>query len=189
MSHLSDDEWSESERQAFQALPRERRPDWRLEENTVEHLRRQGLLKRPATQWWRRAGLPWAGAAAALLAAVFLAGLSVGQRWGAQSTAEALVTVQQGNLMQAAARVQQTGSDYVNALSALSRLAASTEGTGTEQLSQSREVAVAALYAAASEVILLDPNDPLAARILQGLEIQQRQSRPPSEQERKVFWF
>lgn len=189
MSHPSEDEWSESQRQALQALPRERQPDWRLEENTVERLRRQGLLRRPLMPWWRRPALAWAGAAAALLAAVFLAGVSVGQRWGAQSTAEALAAMQQGSLMQAAARVQQTGSDYVSALAALSRLAASSEGAGGEQLSQSREVAAAALYAAASEVILLDPNDPLAVRILQGLEIREKQSRQPSEQERKVFWF
>ena len=88
--------------------------------------------------------------------------------------------------MRAAARVQQTGSDYVTALNALSLHASSSQ---PEQFAQGREVARAALYAAAAEVIRLDPNDPLAVRILQGLEMQQQKSRQPSEQERKVFWF
>ncbi|MEE8584283.1 MAG: hypothetical protein V3T83_05455 [Acidobacteriota bacterium] len=186
MSHRNEDEWNESEHQAFQALPRSRQPDGRLEEQTVQRLIGQGLLRRPRPAWWRRPAPAWVSAAAAALLAVFLAGFSLGQQQGAQSTAQALATLQQGDLMRAAARVQQTGSDYVAALNALSLHDSSSR---PEQFAQGREVATAALYAAAAEVIRLDPNDPLAVRILQGLEMHQQKSRKPSEQERKVFWF
>lgn len=186
MSHREEDEWNEEERQALQALPRTRQPEGRVEERTVRRLSEMGLLGRSAAAWWRRPALAWGSAAAAALLAAFLAGFSLGQQQGAQSTVEALASLQQGDLMRAAARVQQTGSDYVSALNALSLHVSSSS---PEQIAQGREVASAALYAAAGEVLRLDPNDPLAIRILQGLEMQQRQNQEPAQQERKVFWF
>ncbi len=186
MSHRNEDEWNEAERRAFQALARSRQPGVGLEEKTVRRLREEGLLRRPRANWWRRPALAWGSAAAAALLAAFLAGFSAGHYQGAQSTVQVLATLQQGDLMPAAARVQQTGSDYIAALNALRMQA---DSSPPEQFAQGREVAAAALYAAAAEVIRLDPNDPLAVRILQGLEMQQQQNRKPSNQERKVFWF
>ncbi len=184
-------EWTEEESAALAAMNREVEPDWRLEEQVVTRLRREGLVGGPPEPLWRRffpLPLGWSAAAAALVAAVFLAGISVGQHLATRSTADALASFHEDAMMQASARVQRTGSAYVAALAALGQLAATAP---PQELSQGREAATAALYAAASHLARLDPEDPVAIRLLQGLE----SSRSPSpEQEgdatpRRVLWF
>jgi len=47
------------------------------------------------------------------------------------------------------------------------------------------------LHAAANEVIRLAPNDPVAMKILQGIEQAKRQAQPREERDagRKIVWF
>ena len=72
-------------------------------------------------------------------------------------------------------------------LAAFNQLAASED---PQKLLQGREVAIASLYAAASELVRLDPNDPVAARILRGLEQEARnETETGVRKEKKVFWF
>lgn len=192
MSH--EDEWNEEERSALTSLATVE-PPRALEERTVARLRRDGLIRDPAQPFWARlfgaAGSPrlaWAAAAAACVAAVFFAGVVVGQRSAARSTAEALAAYHDDAMMAASARVQQTGSAYVAALTALALTA--RDDTDPKQLAQGREVAFAALYAAAEELARLDPEDPVAARLVRDLEAVDRgNGSDEKDAQRQVMWF
>jgi hypothetical protein len=176
------DEWTTDERRALEALPRERIPDPALEQRVVQALHGAGLLRSQ-----RRASRAlWAGAAAAAVA-LFSSGLALGQWLGARSTTEAVRTAQRGD-QATAALIRQTGAAYVSALALLSE--SSGVAAGAEQ-ERSRRAAVQVLRAAAAEILQLSPNEPLAARILQGLE----SSRPgeaastAGAEVRRVVWF
>ncbi len=175
-------------------------PPRALEERTVERLRREGLIHDAAVPFWTRllggrrsggAGSPrfaWAAAAAACAVALFFAGVAVGQRSAVRTTAEALAAYHGDALVAASARVQQTGSAYVAALAALALTA--TDDADPEQLAQGREVALAALYAAAEELVRFDPYDPVAARLVHDLEAVDRDDEGDGEErKRQVMWF
>lgn len=174
-------ELTSEERAALGALPRERDPGRLLEERTVRALRDAGLLATPPAgsgrsipsegpsgrrAWWQSAAAIAAGIA------LFAGGLSVGQVLGARQTADALHTVFEDADARLAARVQRAGSDYVAALAALSE----GEGRVTADSGQALEVALTALWAAANEIVGLAPDDPLAARILQGFQARAERS-------------
>jgi len=173
-------ELTDEERRALAGLARERDPGRLLEERTVRALREEGLLtpsgaadsargradRHSGPSWWR------AAAAVAAGIALFVGGLSVGQAMGARQTADALHTVFEGRDARLAARVQRAGSDYVASLVALS----DTDGSFGADSSQAMEVALTALWAAATEIVRLTPDDPLAARILQGFDARARES-------------
>jgi len=195
------EEWTEEERRELAALGHEVEPAAGLEDRTVARLRREGLLGAPRAPWWSRLGGPrsegprrafhlgWAAAAAACLAATFLAGVTVGQQWALRSTADALAAFQGDAGAAAAARVQQTGSAYVAALAALGQLAADEPA---REVAEGREVAFAALYAAATQLVRLDPDDPVATRLLQSLERSGETAdtaENTAEARRQVVWF
>ena len=71
---------------------------------------------------------------------------------------------------------------------ALSGLIEATEEADPEMLAQAREVARAALWSAASEVVRLAPDDPLAVRILQEFE-RARTGQGTGEDARNFVWF
>ena len=169
------DELTAAERQALDALPRERDPGQLLEERTVRALREKGMLapvraigmvSDPAAQSPPH-GRPWWRSAAAIAAgiALFAGGMSIGQVMGVRQTAEAFQTVFEEGDVRLASQVQRTGSEYVAALEALSTANGATADSG-----QAVEVALTALWAAANEIVRLAPDDPLAARILQGFQ-------------------
>jgi len=164
------------ERAALESLPREREPGRMLEERTVKALREEGLIGSSVHTGGRvreRSGTdvrgrPWWMSAAAVAAglALFAGGLSVGQMLGARQTADAFQTVFEEGDALLASQVQRAGSDYVAALAALSQ----ADGGSAADTSQALEVALTALWAAANEIVRVAPDDPLAARILQGFE-------------------
>jgi len=163
-----------AEREALDALPRAMDPGQLLEERTVRALRETGLLAAsgtglsPSTPVHTQAhGRPWWRSAAAIAAgiALFAGGLSVGQVLGSRQTAEAFQTVFEEGDVRLASQVQRAGSDYVAALEALT----AANGTAADS-GQALEVALTALWAAANEIVRLAPDDPLAARILQGFQ-------------------
>lgn len=177
--HREDDgqpvELTVEEREAIDALPRERDPGQLLEERTVRALRQEGLLavdpgpgsigsprdaEADGRSWWRPAAAIAAGIA------LFAGGLSVGQTLGARQTADAFHTVFEDSDARLASQVQRAGSDYVAALAALSEAGEPTAADSGQAL----EVALTALWAAANEIVRLAPDDPLAARILQGFQ-------------------
>lgn len=172
---MTDHELTADERQALGGLRREREPGRLLEERTVKALREEGLLAgaQPAARiderhrpWWRSAAAMAAGIA------LFAGGLSVGQMLGARQTVDVFQTVFEDSDVLLAAQVQRAGSDYVAALAALS---AADRGAAADS-SQALEVALTALWAAANEIVRMAPNDPLAARILQGFQAKAQES-------------
>jgi hypothetical protein len=174
-------ELTPEEREALEMLPREMMPSRILEERTVKALKQRGLIGRRGP----RLGVPqpWAGVAAVAAAvALFVSGIAVGQWMGAKQTANALATVYPDQAAQAAALVQSTGSAHT---AALGRLVESMDPADPEAVELAREVALAAFWAAAAEIVRLAPDDPVAARILQETE----RAGPGRENVRSVVWF
>ncbi|MGD2217541.1 MAG: hypothetical protein PVJ64_12375 [Gemmatimonadales bacterium] len=156
---------SRDERAAFDALPRERMPSRVAEERTVRALKERGIIRsRPLLAGAR---LPWLAAGIAAALALFVSGLAVGQAMGVRQTADALANVYTQPTDLAAARVQSTGSAHREALAAL---VTATGGAEPQEVEQAREVALAAFWAAANEIVRLAPDDPVALRILQEAE-------------------
>jgi hypothetical protein len=79
----------------------------------------------------------------------------------------------------------------VAALSALADYARDPHARGNE-LASAREVATNSLHAAASELVRLSPEEPLAAQILRGLDQAARRDSLTGNgvnEQRKVAWF
>jgi len=148
-----------AEREAFAALPREAEPGRMLEERAVAALREHGLLGRRRRAWARPAPL-FAAAAAAV--ALFVRGLAVGQWLGTRTVVTSVTSANHESALQMAAAVQRSGSAYVAALTALARVADSANGPSVEQ---GREAALAALYAAVGELMILAPDDPVTVAL------------------------
>jgi len=160
---MDDDELTPEEHALFAALPREREPGRLLEERTVRALRERGVLHAPAAETRRGLRFPaaWVSGAMAAGIALFLGGLATGQYMGARHAAEMVNAVQRQDAQNTALLVQQTGTAYVQALSRLSQVSDTTRGS-----SQGGEVARQMLRQAASEVVRISPNDPVASGIL-----------------------
>ncbi len=174
-------EWDAAYEKLLDELPVEARPSTLLEERTVRELRRHGLLRRQ-----RRVPAAWLAGSAAAALALFASGVAVGQWLGTRS----VVAVAQNNTASAAAQVQRAGSAYVQALEVLANTA--QQGPPPQQSAQAREVALTALHAAANEVVRLAPNDPVATRILLGIEQARRQALPADARDstaRQIVWF
>jgi hypothetical protein len=184
---MHDDDLTPEERAAFAALPRERDPGEMLEERTVRALRAHGLIGRP-----ERHGImlspAWLTAAAAALVAVFTFGFALGQWLESRESSKTLVELRRQDAAQAAAVVQQTGSAYVAALSALTQ---ASRSSNAQDVAQGREVASTILHAAANEMVRLSPEDPLTLQILRGLEHAAGRDSVARRNEatRQVAWF
>lgn len=181
----TDEEWASIMKQARE-LPIEELPGAPLEERTVRELRRRGLLKRP-----RRIPVAWLAGSIAASLALFATGVAVGQLLATRSAASLIAHLQDRNdAASAAAQVQQTGTAYVAALAQL--VNASGPGATQQDASHAREVALTALHGAANEIVRLAPNDPVVAKILQGIEQQRRQSPDTTGRlaaDRQIVWF
>lgn len=182
-------ELTDDERAAFDALQRERMPSRLLEERTVRELRERGILRQGAR---RRRLLPaaWIAAGIAAALALFTSGVAVGQWVGTREAADALAQMRETDgPAESALHVQRAGSAYV---AALTQLVEAADSASASEASQAREVALAALWAAANEVVRLAPDDPVTGQILRGFErARQEQAAPGNEQPpvRQVIWF
>jgi hypothetical protein len=183
---MHDDDLSPEELAALRALPRERDPGDLLEHRTVRALRARNLLRQP-----ERRGIvlspAWMAAAAAVLVAVFTGGFAIGQWLEARQSDQTLIALRQQDAAQAAAMVQQTGSAYLAALSALAD--ASRSSQKPQDVTQGREVASTILQAAANQMVRLSPEDPFALQILRGLERTKSDSTSSADAKRQVTWF
>jgi hypothetical protein len=165
MESMDENGLRQDEREAFDALPRTRMPSRMLEERTVRALKRRGIIRRRPILSGAR--LPWLAAGIAAALALFLSGLAVGQSMGVRQTADAFADVYTQPTARAAARVQSTGSEHREALAAL---VAAMGSADPQEVRQAREVALAAFWAAANEIVRLAPDDAVALRILQEAE-------------------
>lgn len=185
MAHDEHTPLTDAERTAFDALPREARPGRLLEERTVAALRKRGLLgvRRPRRFW--SAATVAAGLAASI--AFFATGLAVGQWMATRTMATSLASANQASAMHVAAAVQRSGSAYVAALAALAQF---SDSAGAESVAQGREAALAALYGAVSELVLLAPEDPLSVTVRELLDARGGAGSGASETTiRNVVWF
>ena len=175
-------DWEAEYSEMIRELPMDAAPSALLEERTVKELRSRGLLRRQ-----RYLPTSWMVGSVAASIALFATGVVVGQWMGTRTTISSVAEI--ASTASAAEHVQQTGSAYVQALEALVNSA--NQSQGQQQSAQAREVALTALHAAANEVVRLAPNDPVATKILQGIEQARRQSQPLDEQDggRKIVWF
>lgn len=175
--------WAERLNAMIRESPSERQASRILEERTVAALRERNLLVSKSRRQISRA---WIAGAAAASIAFFATGVAVGQWLGARTTATAMASAQ-GDVLLHALQVQHAGSAYVNALQAL---ALASDSTDPQVRQQGREVALAAFHAAATEVIRLAPNDPVAADILRGLQRTREQAQPAKRNDdRKIIWY
>ena len=185
MAHDEYTTLTEAERAALDALPREARPGRLLEERTVAALRKRGLLgvRRPRRFW--SAATMTVGLAASIT--FFAMGLAVGQWMATRTMATSLASANQASAMHVAAAVQRSGSAYVAALAALAQL---PDSVGAESVAQGREAALAALYGAVSELVLLAPEDPLSVAVRE-LLVARGGARPGAGEStiRNVVWF
>ena len=177
-----DSAWEERWQMMASGLTREREASQLLEERTIATLRERGLLRARRTS---RLNPAWLTGAIAASIALFATGVVVGQWLGTRTAASAMIALSQNDPSRTAAQVQRAGTQYVNALQALGQLASSTNSMPE----QGREVALAALYAAANEVIRFAPNDPLAEEILRGFQRirQQQATQPTPELSRQII--
>lgn len=186
MNEEFDTEWNQTLATRMRELPMEALPSTLLEERTVRALRERGMLRRK-----RMRPAPWMAGAVAASLALFASGVVVGQYLGTRSTAEIIASIQpKTDAAAAAAQVELTGTAYVQALEAL--VSAAQTNRGQADSSQARQVALTALHRAANEVVLLAPNDPVVAKILQGIEQEKRetqQTRTGRSNERQIVWF
>jgi hypothetical protein len=184
MNEDMDREWEEQLMSYARELPAERMPSALLEERTVRELRKRGLLRRK-----RNISMPWLAGSVAASLALFATGVVVGQYVGTRNTADLVANLRHTDASGAAAKVQQTGTAYVQALETLNTVAHQNRGSGQD--AQAREVALTALHEAANQMVRLAPNDPVVAKILQGLEQEskQNQARTGKQVKRQIVWF
>jgi hypothetical protein len=167
------DELTDEERAAFAELPRERIPPSYLEERVVGALRHEGLIG----PRWRRARVGWMAAAAAAGVALFAAGTATGQWMVAARRGAATDPADQ------AARVQETGSAYVEAVARLSDDGVASPAAGME-------AARAALHAAALELARVRPDDATIQLVLAVLEERASSGEGAAKGPRRTtFWF
>lgn len=185
---MHDDEWTQEERAAMEALPRERPPDRALEERVVRALREEGLLERPAVLRFTLPSRGWIAAAAAAAVVIFAGGFVLGGWLESRHTTQVVMDMHQRDAAEAAAMVQRTGSAYVSALSALASYAGKAR---PQELAPAREAAVNALHAAANQMVRLMPEDPVAVNILQGMARASHSDslETASAEPRRVVWF
>jgi hypothetical protein len=193
---MHDDDLTPEERAAFASLPRERDPGEMLEERTVRALRARGLIGRHEVEPRGFVLTPaWMTAAAAVLVAVFTGGFALGQWIQSRESSKTLVELRRQDAAHAAAVVQQTGSAYLAALSALTDASRQSNGNANAAaVAQGREVATTILHAAANEMVRLNPEDPLTQQILAGLDRAARNDSlgaagTGADTKRQVAWF
>jgi len=185
--HDDDLDLTADEREALRALPRERDPGELLEERTVRALRARGLIRSSGPP--RFAISPaWASAAAAAVA-LFLGGFAFGQWVESRQTREAFIAMHRQDAAEAAASVQRAGSAYISALATLANAVQS--GAGSKDVAQGREVALNTLHAAANQMVRIAPEEPVATRILQGLERARGadSSKVAAAEPQRLIWF
>lgn len=183
--NAQDPVWEAEYSEMIRELPLDVAPSALLEERTVKELHSRGLLRRP-----HRFPTSWLVGSVAASIALFATGVVVGQWMGTRNTISTVAGLApNGTAATAAAHVQETGTAYVQALEAL--VTSANQNQGQPPSPQAREVALTALHAAANEVVRLAPNDPVATKILQGIEQARRQSQPLEERDagRKIVWF
>lgn len=164
-------------------LARERDPGRAVEERVVAALRREGALRAGSSR--RRAATRLLAVAASVV--LFAGGVLAGEYHARLRDTRALAAQHDQDLQEAAAFVQRTGSQYVEAVARLAQIAAS--GQHADQAAQGREAAVSALQAAALELRQVRSADPGTNRILEVIAAAIADQAGAAGSTRRLIWF
>jgi hypothetical protein len=164
---MNNDELTPSEKNAMEALPRERFPSAALEERVVKALRDRGVLYsgkgRIITVTYSKMAYAIA-ASIVLLVAVFALG-----RWSGSRQIEHMdITELTASEISVAASLQRAGTAYILALENFASL---PDSASSEEIHQGCEVALSTFYTAAAQMTKLVPKSYLAGQLLQAIEI------------------
>jgi len=184
---MHDDELTPSEKEAMEALPRERMPNASLEDRVVEALRGRGLLKPQQRRVVDVTGLRVALAVAASVA-LLVGGIAIGRWTGPGQTAVVDAELVVADDESPAAALQQAGSAF---LAALDDFVSQPEAPSNDEMRQGTEVALKTLYTATDRVTTLVPRDRLADLLSQVLATRSLvpRERLSTKGERHVIWF
>lgn len=163
MRTIPEDDMNDADRAGYAGLAHEQDPGPVVEDRIVRALKDRGLLH------GGRAGhgaMGWARLAAACLV-LFGGGVALGEYHGGQRAEQRLASARNTDGLDAAMRVQQTGSAYVEAIAHLAEI--SKSGGDLWHTQQGREVAVSAIEAAATELHQVSPDDPFTAQLLDAI--------------------
>lgn len=183
---MIDDDLTPELRRALDALPREDRPSDLLEERTVRALHAHGLLVRKG-----RRGILMTPAmvatAAAVTVALMLGLFTLGQWIGSRQDAGPALASSGDDEERILRLVQETEVAHVEALAELARRSASASPV---ERARCRRVALRSFYAVADQMLALDPDDPLSARILQAFDQTDRDPLGGDARGRsQIVWF
>jgi hypothetical protein len=159
-------ELTPQEKQAFETLPRDKMPSAALEDRVVGALQKRGALEAPRGRVVvlnARRVVAVVAASVALLAG----GFAMGQWEGARQAQTGDIVIPEATDISIAAKLQRTGSEYVQALELFAELPDSVDG---DLAVQGREVALTTLYTAADQITRLVPKEELARQLLTALD-------------------
>ena len=184
---MNDNDLTSVEREALEALPKERTPSPFLEERVVKALR-DGRLLRPDNGRAMEITRGRIAVAAAAAIVLLLGGFVLGRWTNEQPATPADAPATQASELSLAASLQRAGTAYV---SALEELASSEVSPHSDEMRQGREVALTTLYSAAGEVTRIVPKNHLAGQFLRALDVtvESRPAERDSEQSERVIWF
>jgi hypothetical protein len=183
MRTLPEDELTAEEGAAIDALPKERTPPRVVEQWLLRTLHDRRILQ-PAGR--SMTPLKWLGAFAAGVL-LFAGGMGAGEQLQSRADARAGRLMSSEDSRRLAAAVQRTGSEYV---AAVARLRESIEaGASADQLAPGREAALAALEAAARELLTIAPEAGRAADIVADIDNAVPTPQDDPVRRRRVIWF
>lgn len=166
---MHDDDLSPSEREALEALPKERTPSPFLENRVVNALRRRGVLRPAERRIIEITRLRLVGAVAVSIF-LLVGGFAVGHLTALRQITPPGEPRAEKSEVPIPATVQQVGTAYVSALEELALLPVST---ASDEVLQGREVALSTFYSAATQVTKIVPREHLATHLLQALNIRE----------------
>jgi hypothetical protein len=158
-------ELSEEFRRELDSATRAAVPSRGLERRLVRELRRRGLVSQP--RWTIGRPTTWSVALRVAAAVViFAGGVAFGHSLGAARPLADHPAVRQASAWELAALVQRSGTTQAEALQ---HLAAQAKTTGPEGIDLAMEVAMSSIRATLYQMMLLDPANPVPARLLDDL--------------------
>ena len=166
---MCDDELTPSEKQALEALRRDKPPSEFLVERVVRALRVRGVLEGRRRWFLEVTSLRIAGAVAACIV-LLIGGFTLGRLSDSLGSSSAGALASKTSETSVAASLQRAGTAYVLALDTLASMPETAPG---DEVRQGREVALVTLYTAAGQMARIVPRDLLARQLVLAVEAEE----------------